>query len=98
MNRRQSLLASAVVIALGVVAGTASAQNYPSKIIKLQVPFAPGGTTDIIARVISEPLGKALGQSVVVENKAGGGGVVGATETVRATPDGYSLELRTFQK
>ena len=77
MDRRTSLVATAALAILGAASGAAWAQNYPNKVIKLQVPFAPGGTTDIVARVIADPLGKALGQSVIVENKAGGGGVVG---------------------
>jgi tripartite-type tricarboxylate transporter receptor subunit TctC len=91
MFRREVL----TLAALATLSGAAFAQAYPSRPVKLQVPFAPGGTTDIVARVMSEPLGKELGQSVVVENKSGGGGVVGATELSRAAPDGYLLGMAT---
>ena len=94
MQRRYLLTLSALTLAT-MAAGSAFAQGYPNKVVKLQVPFAPGGTTDIIARGIAEPLGKALGQSVVIENKAGGGGIIGALETVRSAPDGYSLGMAT---
>ena len=84
-----------MALSLALTATLGLAQPYPNKPIRLVVPFAPGGTTDIVARVISEPLGKALGQAVVVENKAGGGGVVGASETAKAHPDGYTLGVAT---
>jgi tripartite-type tricarboxylate transporter receptor subunit TctC len=91
-----SLFVFVFVFVFGVGPDCSYAQsNYPNKPIKLLVPFAPGGTTDIIARVIAEPMGHVLGQSVIVENKPGGGGVVGALETSKSVPDGYSLGVAT---
>ena len=73
----------------------ALAQSYPTKPVRLIVPFAPGGTTDIVARIVSERMGATLGQQVLVENKAGGGGSVGALEVIKANADGHVLGMAT---
>ena len=96
MLQRRTLIAASIGTALAALSGAASAQSaYPNKPVRLVVPFAPGGTTDIVARVVSEKINIAFGQTMVVENKAGGGGSVGATEIARAAPDGYSLGMAT---
>jgi tripartite-type tricarboxylate transporter receptor subunit TctC len=85
----------AVLAATVSFAGLAAAQGYPAKPVRLVVPFAPGGTTDIVARVVAEKANAALGQTLIVENKAGGGGSIGALEVIKAPADGYVLGMAT---
>jgi tripartite-type tricarboxylate transporter receptor subunit TctC len=80
-----------VSILLCIAAGLAQAQAWPSKPIRYIVPFAPGGTTDILGRMVAAGLSNALGQPVVVENKPGQAGSIGAAELARAAPDGYTI-------
>lgn len=92
MNIQLTLISRLAIAGLACLPLSAIAQdNWPNKSITIIIPAAPGGTTDIVGRMISEPLSKELGQTVVIENKAGAAGIIGSQSLIRSKPDGYTL-------
>ena len=85
-----SIVCRAAVLML-LLAGSAQAQDWPSKPVRFIVPYPPGGGTDVIARIVQEPLSKALGQQIVIENRGGAGGALGTEAAAKSSPDGYTF-------
>ena len=84
---------SLIAILLALASTVSSAQSYPVKPVRLVIPFPPGGSNDVVGRSIGQQLGERLGQSVVIDNKGGAGGIIGTNEAAKAAPDGYTLLL-----
>src|SRR5215472_4518898 len=83
--------ATATATAIALAATTAQAQTYPDRLIRMVVPLGPGGPADTMARIVTQPLSPILGQTVIVENRAGAGGLIGSKSVAIAEPDGYTL-------
>ncbi|MGL5114976.1 MAG: Bug family tripartite tricarboxylate transporter substrate binding protein [Beijerinckiaceae bacterium] len=92
---RRSLLAGAAIIA-SALAGPAYAQAFPTKPITIVVPFAAGGSTDVVSRIIGAKMGENMGSQVIIENRAGAGGGIGAASVAKAAPDGYTILMGTI--
>ncbi len=92
-GRRQFLHLAAGAAALGAMPRGASGQAYPSRPVTMIVPFAPGGATDVTARIVGEHMSRTLGQQFIVENVPGAGGTTGSIRAVRAKPDGHTIEM-----
>ena len=95
MQRRKFAKLGGAIATTAMLPQAFAQSTYPNKSIRLIIPFAPGGGTDIVGRVIANRLGEALGQTVVVENKAGGNGTIGADAVAKSAPDGYTLSMVT---
>lgn len=93
MKRRHALLAAPALAAAFLLPGAAAAQDYPTKTVKIVAPVQPGGGVDLVARTVAEQLTRSLGQTFIVENLSGGGGVIAAQAVAKAAPDGYTLML-----
>lgn len=97
LSRRTLLANTAALLAAPALAQTAFAQNtFPVKPITLVVPFAPGGSTDVVARIVAQKMSENIGQQVIVENRAGAGGSIGASAAAKAPPDGYTILMATI--
>lgn len=94
-TRRAALALAGSALSLMSLSLPAAAQNFPKQTITMVVPFAPGGSTDVVARVVAQKMGEILGQQIVVENVAGAGGNLGADRVARAEPDGYTILMGT---
>src|SRR5690606_2987226 len=92
---RHPVLAAAVIGLTAVAAPVHANTDYPTQPTRLIVPFAPGGSTDIVCRIVGQRVGEELGQTGIIENRGGAGGAIGAAEAARAKPDGYTLSVAT---
>jgi tripartite-type tricarboxylate transporter receptor subunit TctC len=99
MMIRQAIICAIGALALAMTgASPATAQAYPSRPVTIIVPFAAGGTTDVIARILGEHMSRTFGQQFIVENVVGAGGTTGSIRAMRANPDGYTIEFPTWER